>query len=450
MTTAAVPASANLDAARRASARGHIGLVVLGAIASGLMLGLLLVLLVLGGGPEHEIIGAALLALGSGFVLLAVGSSRFTDQPQPWALLPGVTSAVVGLALWVLSPGAHTLALAGWVWPALLLVLVAWSFRGARQALHNWSRPALLYPALFVLLLVAAGGAFETVAEATSSNPPLAGRTYLINGHRLYLNCVGTGTPTVVMFNGLGERTPSWAWVQRRVSSTTRVCTYDRAGEGWSGGAPGARDGHQLASDLHGLLRTARIPGPYVLAGHSVGGIYALLYARDYPEQVAGIALIDSATPYQFELPDYPSFYTMWRRGSALLPSVARAGLVRVLGAGSAGLPPGARTAAQAFAASPRELRADRLEFAQLRRLFNEAKAVKSLGGIPLGVVTADVGEQRGWVAAQKRLTKLSRNSGQRTVLGATHAALLEDKGFASITSRAITQVVQVARSGRR
>ena len=90
------------------------------------------------------------------------------------------------------------------------------------------------------------------------------------------------------------------------------------------------------------------------------------------------------------------------------------------------------------------------MEFAELRRLFDEAKAVNSLGRTPLGVVTADVGEQRGWGAAQKRLLKLSPNSAQRTVVGATHTALLEDKGFASITSRAITQVVQVARSGRR
>jgi pimeloyl-ACP methyl ester carboxylesterase len=85
-----------------------------------------------------------------------------------------------------------------------------------------------------------------------------------------------------------------------------RVCTYDRAGEGWSDGAADAQDGGQLASDLHGLLRAAHIPGPYVLAGHSVGGTYALLYAAHYPKQVAGLALIDSATPYQFDLPDYP------------------------------------------------------------------------------------------------------------------------------------------------
>ena len=120
----------------------------------------------------------------------------------------------------VLSPGNRALGLAGWAWPALLLLLVAWSFRGARSALRNWSRRALLYPALLVLLLVAVGGAIETVAEATGSNPPpTGGRTYPVNGHSLYLNCAGAGTPTIVLFNGLGERTPSWAWVQRTVAS---------------------------------------------------------------------------------------------------------------------------------------------------------------------------------------------------------------------------------------
>src|SRR5262245_61934927 len=109
------------------SAKGHIGLVVFGALASGLLLGLFLVLVAFAGGPETEIIGSALLALGSGFILLAIGSSRFTDQPQPWALTPGIASAVVGLAVWAFSPSEHTPALAGWVWPLALLVLVVWS-----------------------------------------------------------------------------------------------------------------------------------------------------------------------------------------------------------------------------------------------------------------------------------------------------------------------------------
>jgi pimeloyl-ACP methyl ester carboxylesterase len=451
MTTATAEPLPSLPTAAAPSARSHIGLVVFGAIASGVSLGLVLVLAVFAGGQEHEITGAAVFALGVGFSVLAVGSTRFSDQPQRWALAPGVRLVVVGLAIWISSPNEHVLALAGWIWPVLLLGLVGWSFRGARRSLHSRARPALLYPALVVLLLVAVGGAFETIARATSSNPPLGGRTYLVDGHRLYLHCVGAGAPTVVLFNGLGERTPSWAWIQRSVSSSTRVCAFDRAGEGWSGGAI-ARDGRQLTSDVQGLLAAAHVPGPYVLAGHSVGGIHALLYAARYPEHVAGLALLDSSTPYQFDLPDYPGFYAMWRRGSALLPSLARAGLARVTFGrlGSPGLPPRARRAARAFAASPRELRANRAELAQLPRLFDEAKAVRSLDGKPLAVVTAAVGNQRGWRAAQERLAELSTSSVHRTVAGATHAALLEDERPAAIAGRAITQVVQDVRSGQR
>ena len=114
--------------------------------------------------------------------------------------------------------------------------------------------------------------------------------------------------------------------MQRDVAAKTRVCVFDRAGQGWSGKAPGLQDAHQLSADVDGLLTAANIPGPYVLAGHSVGGAYALAYAMDFPKKVAGVALIDSATPYQFDLPAYPTFYALWRRGSALLPTLARAG----------------------------------------------------------------------------------------------------------------------------
>jgi hypothetical protein len=250
MTETAVPAGTSVLAPSEEHERGHIGLVALGSIGFGLALGLLLVLAAFGGGAESLITGGALLGLGAGFTLLAVASSRFTDQPQLWAAFPGAATAVAGVAVIVLSPGDRTLGLMGWVWPVLLLILVVWSFRGARASLRNWSRRALLYPAFFVLALVAVGGFFETVAEATASDAAPGGRTYLVNGHRLYLNCVGSGAPTVVLFNGLGERTPNWAWVQRAVSSSTRVCVFDRAGEGWSGAGPGRQDGYQLASDL--------------------------------------------------------------------------------------------------------------------------------------------------------------------------------------------------------
>ena len=431
--------------------RGHIGLIVLGSILAGLALGLVLVLGVFGGSAEATITGSALISLGAGMLILFLLAGRRTDQPQPWALAPAIALGALGFALVIIRPGDQLLGWAGWVWPILLALLVAWSVRGARRSLHNWSRRALLYPAFAALGLVALGGAFETVAEARTSNPaPSTGRTYLVAGHRLFLNCVGTGSPTVVLFNGLGERTPSWAWVQRAVARQTHVCAYDRAGQGWSGKAPGRQDGHQLAADLHGLLSAADVPGPYVVAGHSVGGTYALGYAMDYPKEIAGVALIDSASPHQFEdLPDYPGFYSMWRRVGALLPSVGRAGLPRLTsGLGSGELPSDARSEARAFNSSPRELRANHDEFSELRTVFDETKALMSLDGRPLVVLTAGLGQQSGWSEAQDKLAALSTNSRHQTAAGATHTALLEEKDFASVTSGAIGAVVQAARSG--
>src|SRR6188472_4482007 len=94
--------------------RGRIGLVVFSSI--GFVLGLVLTLVVFAGGEESEITGSALLALGAGFVLLALASSRFTDQPQRWALAPGIAAALVGLAILLLAPGNRALGLSGWVW----------------------------------------------------------------------------------------------------------------------------------------------------------------------------------------------------------------------------------------------------------------------------------------------------------------------------------------------
>ena len=451
MSAKSVPTSSSRSATQETAAKGHIGLVVLASIAAGLALGLMLVLAVFAGADEPRITGSALVALGAGFALLAIASARFTSQPQPWALVPGLASMLAGVVV-CLMPSGRAFDIAGWIWPLLLAALVVFSVRGARRSLANWSRRALLYPALVSLSLIAVGGAAATVMAATSSNPaPTRGHTYLVNGTRLYLNCTGTGSPTVVLFNGLGERTPSWAWVQANVSTATRVCSFDRAGEGWSGGTATAQDGPQMASDAHALLAAAHVPGPYVVAGHSVGGTYALVYAEQYPSQIAGVGLIDSSTPYQFNLPEYPGDYSMMKRAYALMPTVARTAMGKVmLRSGHGTLPPQARNAARSFASSPRELRADRIELLQLPTIFDEAKALHTLNGKPLAVVSASVGEMRGWTAAQNKLAQLSTNTTHRTVAGATHETLLEGKAFAGYASAAITHVVETARSANR
>ncbi len=449
--TAPRPANEESPTEEATPARGHIGLIVLSSIAVGLGLGLVLDLLVFGGSGEAVITGLALLSLAIGCGTLAALSARRTSQPQHWARVPAIAFGLAGAAILILRPSDHILGLLGWVWPILLAVLVVWMFRGSRRSLHSWSRRALLYPAFVLLTLVAVGGAYETVVEAATSNkPPSGGRTYLVAGHSLYLRCMGSGSPAVILFHGFGARTPSWAWVQGAVARETRVCVFDRAGQGWSGKGVGRQDAHELSADVRGLLAAANVPGPYVLAGHSVGGTYALAYAMDYPQDVAGVALIDSATPYQFDLPSYPGFYSMWRRVSALFPTLARAGIARVtLGMiGFSSLPSDARRQARAFASSPRELRADRDEFAELPTVFRQVKSLTSLEGKPLFVLTADLGQQSGWLAAQNRLATLSTDSVHQTTHGATHEALVEDRNYAAVTARAINAVVRSVRTG--
>lgn len=114
-------------------------------------------------------------------------------------------------------------------------------------------------------------------------------------GRRLNLYCIGKGSPTVVFETGLADVTESWAFVQPAIGAHTRACSYDRAGIGYSD--PGRRpaDSANIADDLHRLLRAAGIKPPYVLVGHSLGGMHVRMYADIYPSEVAGMVLVDSA-----------------------------------------------------------------------------------------------------------------------------------------------------------
>src|SRR4029079_8347772 len=110
-------------------------------------------------------------------------------------------------------------------------------------------------------------------------------------------------------------------------------CVYDRAGRGWSEAAPEAQDGVAVATDLHALLNRAGVTGPFVLVGHSSGAQYVRIFAGRYPEALAGMVLLDGQPAEAFEgLPAYPGFYNRFRRIFALLPSLARLGVARVIG----------------------------------------------------------------------------------------------------------------------
>jgi pimeloyl-ACP methyl ester carboxylesterase len=359
--------------------------------------------------------------------------------------------AVPGAALLLLAPGDDALTAAGWVWPPLLLALAAWVAVQAHRTTPRRARVLLLYPVVAALALGAVGGGYQTVRQAQDvSAYPAPGRGYVVDGHLLHLRCTGAGAPTVVLENGSGETSPAWGWIAPAVSRGSRVCSYDRAGQGWSGDAARPQDAIAVADDLHALLARAGERGPYVLVGHSTGGAYALAHAARYPADVAGLVLVDSAGPDQFTvLPAFPAFYAVWRRVSALLPSLARLGAARLVDSvtGSWTLPEPAAGQARAFATSPRDARSQRDEISVYRDVFRQAGALGTLDRRPLVVLTARLGQQAGWSIAQDRLATLSGNVSHRFA-DATHQSLLADRRDAAAAVRAAQDVVRSVRTG--
>jgi hypothetical protein len=152
-----------------------------------------------------------------------------------------------------------------------------------------------------VLVLAVAGSACQTVATTLDERAhPAPGRLVDAGGYRLHLNCAGDGGPTVILESGLANRSADWDIVQPQIAGATRVCSYDRAGIGWSDGGREPRGPSRIATELHNLLQTANVPAPYVLAGHSFGGLHMRMFAALYPEQVVGMVLVDSSHPDQW------------------------------------------------------------------------------------------------------------------------------------------------------
>jgi len=447
------PGSEAGTARRPAGGRRQVrfGLAVAAAGLGSLVTTLVLVLVVFAGAGEPVITGAGLVGLASGWALLAGLTTRWTSQPQRWAAVPAVVMSVTGLGLLVLTPGADAITEAGWVWPPAALVLAGWMARAGRGATTGRSR-WLLYPAIGLVTVTAVGGTLESIALTRAEGRySMPGELYDVGGHRLHLDCTGTGSPTVVLENGLNEISPLWSAVTTQVSRTTRVCAYDRAGQGWSEDADGPQDGRAVATDLHALLARAGESGPYVMAGHSSGGTLAMTYAASYPGQVAGMVLLDSSSPHQYtDQPDFPRTYEIARRVLPVMPALARVGALHLIPASaSTALTPSAAAQVRAFETSPRGARNMRDEQAQLRAVFTQAQSLTTFDPKPLAVVTAreNADGTKGWSDAQARMAELSGNS-VSWVADTTHVGLLDDAKGASHSIRAIVSVVTAVRTG--
>jgi pimeloyl-ACP methyl ester carboxylesterase len=278
------------------------------------------------------------------------------------------------------------------------------------------------------------GICYQAVSEALDRRRyPPQGELVDIGGFRLHHNCIGQGTSTVVMDAGGGAPSITWGLVPSEISKFTRVCTYDRAGLGWSDPNPQiSRTSQQSVDELHSLLTEAGIKPPYILVGHSLGGVNMRLYASQYPEDVVGLVLVDSSHENQMTS-------KLWKQTKMLswlyqvLRVVSQVGVLRLIGEMNLlpivedikreihKYPLAVQTlfdTFKSFCYRPDYWATASSELANIKKSFEEVRSVTSLGSLPLIVLSqgsknskmSDVRFQQ-WASLQLDLTKLSSNS---------------------------------------
>ncbi|KAA0271888.1 MAG: alpha/beta hydrolase [Chloroflexi bacterium] len=299
-----------------------------------------------------------------------------------------------------------------------------------------------------IMGLALVGAIYESVAEAADAKAyPPPGQLVDVGGHRLHINCIGTGSPTVVIEAGLGDWSTSWGGtVQPEVSKTTRVCTYDRAGMGWSDPGPLPRDAAHFAQELHTLLQNANVPGPYIMVGHSLGGAAVRVFVHDYVSEVAGVVLIESMNPKQSTLsPEVLSQSESQSQPFSFQATLARFGVARLLVKVPAIAPsmPAGEEAYYPLYVRPQSFQTTDNEGQGMPASLAQAAAVKTFGDLPLIVLTGKQNDIPGWTEWQSELLQLSSNSQQMFAENSGHNIQVDEPQAAVA---AILQIVQQVR----
>jgi pimeloyl-ACP methyl ester carboxylesterase len=319
----------------------------------------------------------------------------------------------------------------------------------------HWLRRIVAGLLVAVAALALAGAAYQSIATARDRRAyPPPGQLVDVGGYRLHIFCIGEGSPSVILDALFPGTVSNWAWVQPRIARTTRVCAYDRAGLGWSDPGPAARDALQHARELHTLLTRAAIPGPYVLVGHSLGGLSVRMFADQYPHEVAGMALLEASNPDAWKRLGRPEGVGVDHRMLTVAPLLGRIGLFR-LGllpsySPDPDLPQRQRLELQAFFDTVKSLRTIRDVDASFSAALDQVRDASGVGGKPLLIVLGGRGD--GSIQALRDLfaeqAALSTNSKTIVIAGATHAGLVDNRAAAVPTSDAIRDLVQAVRTG--
>ncbi|MEO8611557.1 MAG: alpha/beta hydrolase [Chloroflexota bacterium] len=317
--------------------------------------------------------------------------------------------------------------------------------------------------AIGLAMLLVLGFAYQIIGTETDKAAyPVRGQLYSVDGHQMNIYCTGEGNSTVVLEAGGLANSLWWVRVQAQLEKHTRVCAYDRAGQGWSEPAAGSRDALTLVSELHTLLAQAGIQPPYILAGHSFGAILMRIYAHQYPEQVSGLVQVDSGLliPQQFASQDE---FQQWKSSNdilqALLWGMTRFGIVRLMMPNQFatwGYPPEIAGELAALRSSNSVFDSDYAERLPARWALNEASAnAEHLGNLPMVVLwgteglnfsPADLEKLHDF---QREIATYSSNSLSRNVEGADHGTILGKEQYAGQVSAAILDMIQAAQTGK-
>lgn len=305
---------------------------------------------------------------------------------------------------------------------------------------------------LILLALLLLGAAYQAIAtEQDRTSYPPGGQLYDVGGHEMHLICVGEDSPTVILEAGVGHFSAMWAWVQPAVAESYQVCAYDRAGYGWSEPAPAPRDAEHFADELHTLLGMAESEPPYMLVGHSAGGIYTRVYRARYADEVVGMVLLDATHPDNWtrQGESLETIQSLARVSSVL----SRVGLMRLyVGSENFALPAPDNASLKADMASSEYWNTQLADMLAAADTLARGRAAADLGRLPLAVLAAltyPEGKGRDTERAlQSELAALSSNSLYQEIEGAGHISLVTDPQFAAPVSEAILRVVESAQTG--
>jgi pimeloyl-ACP methyl ester carboxylesterase len=252
---------------------------------------------------------------------------------------------------------------------------------------QSWLNRAVRVLLTLIIAVLVVGGLYENISETRERRfHPMPGQLVDIGGFKMHIYCAGQGSPTVILDAGMGDSFISWHKVQPEIAKFTRVCSYDRAGLGYSDSSPRPSTSKDFAQELHTLLHNAGVPQPYILVGHSMGGFDVRLYASLYRNEVVGMVLVDSSHPEQQKRlpPELKDLDATWLREQEFFEFTMPFGIPRLLG----------------FCGNDAAIRAVDCNFHSVRESVAELKAISesaaqtaatgSLGDVPLVVLSHD------------------------------------------------------------